>query len=266
MAKPLPVFRRALADSWRSLLGWTAGVVAALSLYLPLYPSVGGNGQMQGILESMPPELINTLGFEQIATGAGYAQATFFGLIGFLLLTIAATSWGSAAIAGAEESGKLELALAHAVGRTQYALESALAILVRLLWLGGVAALLVIGLDEPSELDLEPAHVIAAVGALVGITMLSAAFALAIGALTGRRSFATAAGAGLAVLGYVLNAVANQSEDLDALRAVSPYDWAYGAAPLADGADWLGLGLLWGFSAVFVAVAALALRRRDITG
>jgi ABC-2 type transport system permease protein len=266
VAKPLPVFRRALADSWRSLLGWTVGVVAALSLYLPLYPSVGGNGQMQDMLESMPPELISTLGFEQIATGAGYAQATFFGLIGFLLLTIAATSWGSAAIAGAEESGKLELALAHAVGRTQYALESALAILVRLLWLGGVAALLVIGLNEPSELDLEPAHVVAAVGALVGITMLSAAFALAVGALTGRRSFATAAGAGLAVLGYVLNAVANQSEDLDALRAVSPYDWAYGATPLADGADWLGLGLLWGFSAVFVVVAALALRRRDITG
>jgi ABC-2 type transport system permease protein len=266
VAKPLPVFRRALADSWRSLLAWTVGIVAALSLYLSLYPSVGGNGQMQDMVESMPPEMINTFGFEQIGTGAGYAQSTFFGLVGFLLLTIAGTSWGSAAIAGAEESGKLELALAHAVGRTQYALESALAILVRLLWLGGVAALLTLGLNGPSELDLEPAHVIAVVGALLGITLLSATFALAIGALTGRGSFATAAGAGLAVLGYVLNAVANQSDDLDALRVVSPYDWAYGATPLADGADWLGLGLLWGLSAVFVAVATLALRRRDITG
>jgi ABC-2 type transport system permease protein len=264
--KSLPVFRRALADSWRSLLGWTAGVTAALMLYLPLYPSVGGNGQMQDMIDAMPPELVNTLGFEQIGSGAGYAQSTFFGLIGFLLLTIAGTSWGSAAIAGAEESGKLELSLAHAVGRTQYALESALAILVRLLWLGGIAALLVIGLNGPSELDLEPAHVVAACAALVGITMLSATFGLAIGALTGRGSFATAAGAGLAVLGYVLNAVANQSDDLDALRAASPYDWAYGATPLADGADWLGLGLLWGLSAVFVAVATFALRRRDVTG
>ncbi len=235
-------------------------------MYLPLYPSVGGNGQMQDIIASMPPELINTLGFEQIGTGAGYAQSTFFGLIGFLLLTIAGTSWGSAAIAGAEESGKLELALAHAVGRTQYALESALAILVRLLWLGAVAAVLVIVLNEPSELDIEPAHAVAASAALVGITMLSAAFALAVGALTGRGSFATAAGAGLAVLGYALNAIANQSDDLDALRVASPYDWAYGATPLADGADWLGLGLLWGFSVVFVAVATFALRRRDITG
>lgn len=266
MAEPLPIFRRTLADSWRSLLGWTAGVVAALCLYLPLFPSVGGNGQMQDIIESMPPELVNTLGFAQVATGPGYTQSTFFGLIGFLLLTIAATSWGSSAIAGAEESGRLELALAHAVGRTQYALESALAILVRLLWLGAVTAVLVIGLNEPAELDIEPAHVLAEVAAFVGITLLSGACALAVGALTGRRSFATAAGAGLAVLGYVLNAVANQSEDLDGLRAVSPYGWAYGQTPLADGADWLGLALLWGFSAVFVAVAALALRRRDITG
>ena len=266
MRKPLPVFRRALADSWRSLLGWTLGVAAALALYLPLYPSIGGNGQMQQIIESMPPELTKTLGFQDIATGAGYAQSTFFGLIGFLLLTIAATAWGAAAIAGAEESGRLELALAHGVSRVQYALESALGILVRLLWLGAFATVLVLVLNEPSELGIEPAHVVAASASLVGVTLLSAAFALAAGALTGRASIATGAGAAVAVAGYVLNALANQSEDLDGLRAVSPYSWAYHGRPLVEGADWAGLGLLGGLAVVLVAVAALALRRRDIVG
>ena len=266
MRKPFPVFRRALGDSWRSIIGWTIGVAGALFLYLPLFPSIGGNGQMEAIIATMPPELVKTLGYEQIGTGAGYAQGTFFGLIGFLLLTIAATSWGSTAIAGAEESGKLELNLAHGVSRVHYALESALAVLVRLLWLGAVATLLVIALDEPSELDIEPAHVVAASAALVGLTMLSAAFALAVGALTGRRSIATAAGAGVAVLGYVFNAIANQSADAEALHTVSPYAWAYQNTPLLDGVDWGGLGLLWGFAAVLVAVSALALRRRDITG
>lgn len=266
MSAPLPVFRRSLADSWRSLLGWTIGIVGAISLYLPLYPSIGGNGQMQQIIDSMPPELTKTLGFEDIATGAGYAQSTIFGLIGFLLLTIAATAWGSAAIAGAEESGRLELALAHGVSRVQYALESALAILVRLLWLGGVALGLVLVLNEPSELGLEPAHVVAASASLVLVTLLSAAFALAAGALTGRASIATGAGAAVAVAGYVLNALANQSEDLEGLRAVSPYSWAYHGRPLLDGADWAGLGLLGGLAVVLIAVAALALRRRDIVG
>jgi ABC-2 type transport system permease protein len=263
--KRLPVFRRAIADSWRSLLGWTIGVTGVLFMYLPLFPSFGG-AQMAEMIASLPPELVKTLNFDQIATGAGYTQGTFFGLIGFLLLTIAATSWGSAAIAGAEESGSLELTLAHGVGRVQYALESALAVLVRLLWLGTFATVLVIVLNEPSDLGIEPAHVVATSAALVGLTMLSAAFALAVGALTGRGSFATSAGAGVAVLGYVFNAIANQSEDAEPLRAISPYAWAYHNTPLLNGADWGGLGLLWGLAAVLVALSALALRRRDITG
>lgn len=266
MAKPLPILRRSLADSWRGLLGWTAGVAGAISMYLPLFPSIGGNGQMQQIIETLPPELVKTLGYEQIGSGAGYAQGTFYGLIGFLLLVIAAIAWGSGAIAGAEESGRLELALAHGVGRGQYALESAASILVRLVWLVAVAAVLVIALNEPSELGLEPKNVFAVSVALLGLTFLSAAFALAVGAITGRRSFATGAGAAVAVLGYAFNAIANQVQDAEWLRAVSPYSWAYHESPLTDGADWGGLGLLWGLSAVLVTVAALALRRRDITG
>jgi ABC-2 type transport system permease protein len=264
--KPLPVFRRAIADSWRSLVGWTIGVVGVISLYLPLFPSIGGDGQMEQMIASLPPELVKTLGYEQIGTGAGYTQGTFYGLIGFLLLVIAATSWGSDAIAGAEESGKLELTLAHGVSRVQYALESALAVLARLLILGAVATLLVIAYNESAELGIEPPNVVAATAALIGLTMLAGALALAVGALTGRRVLATAAGAGIAVLGYVFNAIANQVQDAEVLRAVSPYAWAYDGNPIVEGADWGGLGLLWGLAAVLVAVAALALRRRDITG
>ena len=173
MAKPLPILRRSLAESWRPLVGWTIGVVAALSMYLPLWPSVGGDGQMEQMLKSLPPELIQTLGFAELTSGAGYAQGTFFGLIGFLLLVIAATSWGSAAIAGAEESGRLELALAHGVSRVQYAIESALSVLVRLVWLGAIAVMVVLALNEPSELGIEPAHLVAGAAALTGLAFLS---------------------------------------------------------------------------------------------
>ncbi|GAA1783125.1 ABC transporter permease subunit [Agromyces lapidis] len=266
MVRVLPVFRRSLGDSWRSLIGWSVGVAAALLLYLPLFPSIGGDGEMQQIIESMPPELVKTLGYEQIASGPGYTQGTFFGLIGFLLLVIAATAWGSAAIAGAEESGQLELTLAHGVSRSQYALESALAVLVKLLWLGLLAAALILALNEPSELDVTVLNVLGASKALVGLAFVSASLALLVGAATGRRSLATAAGAGIAVLGYVFNAIANQVADADWLRALSPYSWAYHEMPLSDGPDWAGLALLWGLGAVFAAAATLLLRRRDIIG
>ncbi|MDJ0336204.1 ABC transporter permease subunit [Salinibacterium sp. G-O1] len=266
MASALPVLRRSFADSWRSLLGWTVGVAGALALYLPLYPSINGAGQMDQMIASMPPELVKTMGIEQISSGPGYVQGTFYGLIGVLLLTIAGTSWGASAIAGAEESGRLELDLAHGVGRLQYALESALSIVVRLLWLGGFAALMVIVLDGPAQLGLDAANVVAASTSLVGLTLVSATMALAVGAITGRRSIATVAGAGVAVLGYVINAVAAQSSDLEGARAISPYAWAFRNTPLVDGFDAGGLVLLVGVSAALTVVAVFALRRRDVVG
>ena len=68
------------------------------------------------------------------------------------------------------------------------------------------------------------------------------------------------------VLGYGLDAVGGMGEDLTWLANLSPYHWAFGNAPLADGFDWGGLGLLWGSSAVLIGVASWVLSRRDILG
>ncbi len=266
MRKPLPVLRRTLRESWRGLLGWSIGVTAVLFMYLPLFPSIAGNGQMQQIIESLPPELVNALGYDQISSGPGYAQGTFYGLLGFLLLTIAATGWGAGAIAGAEETGRLELDLAHGIGRVQYALESAAAVFIRLLWLGVLAAVLVAALNDSAELGIDAGRLVDATAALVGLTMLGGSVALFAGAITGRRAVGVAAGAGIAVAGYAFNAIANQVQDAEWLRVLSPYSWAYHQPPLSEGADPGGLLALWGLSAVFVAASAWALSRRDVVG
>ncbi|MDM7989481.1 ABC transporter permease subunit [Arthrobacter sp. zg-Y877] len=259
----LPLFSRSLAASWRPLLGWAAGILAVLSLYLPLYPSLAGQ-DFQDLLQSLPPELISALGYDELTTGAGYTQSTFFGLIGFVLFTIAAISWGTRAIAGDEESGTLELVLAHAVSRVQLVLERSAAIAARLLLLGLFTGLAVLAFDRPAQLVLIPSHVWAGCAALVGLALLTASVALAAGAFTGRRVWALAAAVTAAVGGYALNAVANQNPDLDYLHSWTPYNWAFGASPLSNGADWAGLGALYGTSALLVLLAAFALTRRDI--
>jgi len=261
----LPVFRRWLGDGWRGLLGWCVGVAAAVLLYVPLFPSMN-SPELAGLLDSLPPELIRTLGYADIASGAGYVQATFFGLIGFVLITIAGIGWGAASIGGAEESGALELTLAHGVGRVQYAVQSAGALLVRMLVLGAVAWVVIWAMNEPAELGLDAANLLGVTAAWVGVGLFSATAALAAGAVAGRRLWGIGVGAGVAVVGYVLQAVANNSEDLDVLRVISPFDWAFGEAPLAQGADWPGLALLWGGSAILIAVATAALARRDVLG
>lgn len=261
----LPVLRRWLSDGWRGVIGWSAGLAAVALVYLPLYPSMK-TPELIGLLDSLPPELVRTLGYESITTGAGYTQATFFGLIGFVLLVIAATSWGTAFTGEAEESGRLELTLAHGVGRVQYALESALALVAKVVVLGIVAWLLIWAVNGPAELELEAGNLLAVTTAWMGLGLFSGTAALAAGALTGRRSWALAAGAGVAVTGYALQAVANNSDDLDWIRLLSPFHWAYGEAPLSNGFDGPGLALLWGGSALLVAVATTALARRDVLG
>jgi len=263
MRRVLPLFRRSLADTWRGLLGWTIGILAALFLYLPLYPSIGGNGQMRDILASLPPELVQTLGYDDITSGPGYAQATFFGLIGFVLVTIAAVGWGTGAIANDEENGQLELTLAHGVTRGQLYAERTAAVLVKLLWLTLIAVAVVLLLNEPAELDIPLDGLIAAATAFFGLVSLSAVAAIAVGGMTGRRTWALGAGAGVAVYGYAVNALGNQNEDLGWLHDWSPYSWAYADDPMSEG--WVGpIWLLFAVTAVLLLVGWLVFRRRDV--
>jgi ABC-2 type transport system permease protein len=262
--EPIPLFRLALVSSWRSLLAWSAGVVAAITLYVPLFPSIGGNPDVQALLDSLPPELVDAIGYESISTGAGYVHSTFYGLIGFVLLVIAASTWSTAAIAGDEETGTLELTLAHGITRTQLVLERGAAIAVRLSWLSALSVVLVLALDGPAGLEIEPGHLVAEAAAFLGLGLVVAAAGLAGGAVSGRRVVALTASAGIAVVSYALNAVANQSADLEWLHRISPYAWAYVPVPLIDGVDWLGLGALALTAAVLTTIAVVAFRRRDV--
>ncbi|MER3388868.1 MAG: ABC transporter permease subunit [Microcella sp.] len=259
----LPLFRRALADSWRGLLGWGLGLAAVVGLYLPLYPSIGGNPEFLAIIESLPPELVTALSYDQITTGSGYTLGTVYGLLGFVLLTIAAVAWGASAIAGDEERGTLELTLAHGVSRHQIVLERLAAIIVKLVVLAAWVTLLVSAVNGPSELDLSTAGILAGGVALLGTGLLTATIGLAAGAVTGRRMIAIGTGAGVAVLGYALNALGNQNADLEWLHAASPYHWAYGVNPLEAGLE-PSVWLLYAVAAVASVVAVLAFRRRDV--
>ena len=261
---PLPIFTRALVDGWRSLLGWSVGFTAALCLYLPIFPSLSGNTQMQQLIDSLPPELTRTINYQQIETGAGYTQSTFFGLIGFLLISIAAISWGAAAIGGDEESGQLELTLAHGVTRVQVAVQRFAALAVKILVLALVAFLVVLFWNAPAGLELEVGNLAVTCLLFGGLALVCGSAALLCGALSGRKVWGIGGGAAVAVLGYVFNAIGNQSADLEWLRAFSPYYAAFGDNPLANGTDAWTLAWFYLAAVLLGAVAALTLRQRDV--
>ncbi len=260
----LPLTRKSLFDGWRGLLGWCLALTAVCFVYLPLFPSMGGQSQMQDLINQLPKELVNAIGYESIGTGAGWTQSTVFGLLGFVLLTIACISWGAAAIGGDEESGNLELTLAHAATRTQVVLERALAIVIRLVVVGLVVTVVILVLNSPSELDLNVGYLLGTVALWLSLGLLGASIALLGGAASGRRSVGIAAGTIVMIGAYILNALGSQKEEWDWMHNLSPYSWVFSENPLQNGPNMLiGLALL-GIAALATAGAAVVLNKRDV--
>ncbi|QIM17036.1 ABC transporter permease subunit [Leucobacter insecticola] len=261
----LPLLRHTLRETWFSTAVWAVATAAAMTLYLGLYPSLSTDSQgLEDLIASLPSELVATLGLDSISTGAGYAQSTFFGLLGFVLYAILAVSWGTAAIASDEERGTLELTLAHGVSRTRVLLERVTAILIRLLLLGVVIVATLSLLNAMADLGIKFAHMIAVTLALLGLTVLAASVSVMMGAATGRRNAALMSGAGVLVLSYIMQALGGQSDSLSWMSDASPYNWAYGKLPLANGFDWSGLGLLYGVAAALIVASWILFNRRDI--
>jgi len=261
---PLPIFGKAFADGRRALLGWGIGIAAAIFLYLPLYPSMIGTSEMQKLIDSLPRALIRTLNYDQISTGAGYTQATVFGLIGFLLISIASIGWGAAMLGGDEESGQLELTLAHGVTRVQVVVERFAALVLKILLITALMFVLIALLNGPSQLGIDVGYLLQTCLLFAGLVLLCGSVAMLGGALTGRRVWGIGAGAFVAVVGYVFNALGNQSADLEWLHGLSPYYWAFGNYPMTTGGTPLAFLAFFGGSLAVAAATALVLRQRDI--
>jgi ABC-2 type transport system permease protein len=256
------VTRGVLQDQRRSLAVWAAAIAAISAMYAAFFPTIGA-GDWETMLDSMPPELTTAMGFDDIATASGYVTSTVYALLGIVLLLVYGIAQGAKLIAGEEEAGTLELEFTAPVTRTGTYLERLAALWLGLLALVAAVSLTVIVLAVAIPLDISTANVVAA-GALMWLAGgLFSTLALAVGATTGRKSMGLGAGAGAAVLMYVLNALGPLTGS-SWMTAVSPFDWYLGADPLATGMDWAGAALLLGCSALFAAAGYVGIRRRDL--
>lgn len=153
---------------------------------------------------------------------------------------IACISWGFKAVAGTEDSGRLEMILTHVVGRGHYALESLLALTVRVVVLCVIAATAILILNDPSGLGLAPSHIVITTCVWGMLALTSGITALSVDAIT------------------------RTTTNLSWLSYFPPYHWAYGDSPLQTGNPWGGIGLLVGLCGVLYALGYAAFTRRDV--
>ena len=92
------------------------------------------------------------------------------------------------------------------------------------------------------------------------------AVALAVGAGTGRRAWASGGAAAVGVLGWLINGFAPLVGGLDWLKYLSPFYYYAGHDPLTQGIAAGDLAVLGAVAIVLTAVAMLAFERRDLRG
>lgn len=247
------------------ILGWGLGV-AALGLLLVSFYGVFGEQQDQFLqmIEAYPPEFLAFFGGDAttIVTPEGY-----LGMYGFSMLPVIvgifAVIVGSGLLASDEESGRLDLIVAHPVSRTALfwgrllAFAAAAGAILVLGWLGFSVLLggsaLAVGWGQMALPFLPLGAQVLCYGALALLMSLL---------LPSRRLGAAAAGV-VMVSSYLLSSMASFDQRLAAVAQCLPYDYFQGADAM-NGLNWAWfLGLL-GVSALMALIAWWRFQRREI--
>ena len=252
-----------LHDHRRSLAIWAFAVAAVSAMYTSFYPTIN-SGDWTSMLDSMPSGLMTAMGFDNLATAAGYVTSTVYSMIGLALVLVHGISRGSQLIAGDEEAGILELELTAPVTRTSTYVERLAALWLDLLAVVAAVTVTILVLVTVLSLDIAWGSVLVA-GALMWLTAgLFGTLALAVGGATGRRGTALAVAAGIAVATYVLRAIGNLT-GAAWMTSVSPFDWYLGSDPLGTGGvSGGGIAMLLGVTVVCAVTGLVGLRRRDL--
>jgi ABC-2 type transport system permease protein len=257
-------FTKWLWDARRSLPAWAAAIAAVGGMYAAFWPTIN-NPDLLKALESYPDALLEAINYTDIATAAGYLNATVFGLLVAILTAVYAITAGTRIVAGDEEAGTMDLILAHPVSRPRLALERFAALLVSVVVIAVAVWAVLLALRAPADLGGISMSGLAAQNVhLLGFGAFFGALTFAVGAATGRRAYAIAAGAVVAVLGYAANGIFPQIEGLEWTKRLSPYNWLNGNTPLVNGVDWGAVLLMAALATALVALGTWAFTRRDV--
>ncbi len=260
------VFLKTLYDHRRSLLWWAVGLLCYAAMIAGLYSSVKSLPDLNQMIELAPKELMAAFigNMKDITSPAGYLNSQIFFFLAPLLFLIFAVGQGSAALAGEEEAGTLDLLLANPVSRPRVVLEKLGALM---LMIAGLAAVLWGGLAAGAafaRIEISVGRMAEATVSVALLGLVFGALALAIGCATGSRSLSTGVTSALALATYLLNALGSIVAGLEPYRKLSPFYYQSAADPLVNGLNWGHAAMLIVLVVIFGAVALASFQRRDL--
>jgi ABC-2 type transport system permease protein len=258
------VFRHAVSRMRGQILGWGISLAVLAGYLLSFYAFIADQGeQLMQLVASYPPELLAFFGdMTRILTPAGYLSTEFFSYMPIIVGFFAVLT-GSGLLVGDEESGTLDLVLAHPVSRLAYFVGRWLGFvlanvaILALVWLG-----FVIG-ARWSNIDVSSGEFGLACLSLLALLLLFGCLALFLSMVVPARRVAAMV-SGVALIGsFFLTSLARIDEGLRPYARFSPLDYYQGGDAIEGlNAGWLA-GLLLAALA-FSLLAAWRFQRRDI--
>jgi ABC-2 type transport system permease protein len=220
--------------------------------------------QFEKLLDSYPKEMVAFFGnFESFVTPSGYLGIEYFSYMP-LILGVFAVLIGSGLLASDEESGRLDLVMAHPVSRTALfwgrlsAFGAATLGILFLMWLGIAIPSRWTELNAVSVIQMAQPF-----ASLFAVLMLFATLALLFSLVMPSRRMAAMTAGILLVASFLIVGLANINADLKPIARLSPLNYYDGGEAINN------LNIVWLVSLLIPAVlfALLAwwqFERRDI--
>jgi len=241
---------------------WCVALVSVVGMYVGLYPSME-KIDLDAMVKALPPALVEALGYDDMASAAGYVGSAIHGLVGFFLLMVFAIMNGAQLIAGEEQDGALELELTAPLPRSSIYLQRLAALLLQCVLLVGVMYVGILLVQLVAQLDLPFAQLLKATLMLLLTTMLFGVLSFAAGAASGRKAVGLGVGVGILVFGFMANAI-GPMVDQEWMTSISPVSWYMKDNPVTRDIPVLDVVLLVVSNVVIAVLGGVRFVRRDL--
>lgn len=265
MKRLLKTLRYTFGGFRGSILSWGLGLALFGLLIVSMYETFADQGgEFQQMISSYPPEFLAFFGatVDSMLTPAGFLKMYAFSMLP-IIVGIFAVLAGSGLIVADEEHGRLDLIIAHPIGRSAFFFGRLLGLLAAALsihllgWLG--FSLLLGG----SSLGLTWGQMAIPFLTLLVQIVFYIVLALLLSMLLPSRNLAAVISGAVMVTSYVITSMAFMDERVETLAKLMPYAYFQAVLSFRElNLSWL-LALL-GISAAMTAAAWLRFVRRDI--
>jgi ABC-2 type transport system permease protein len=240
---------------WGVVLGlYSAAIVAT-------FPTFGDMEQMDQLIQAYPEGMREAFNIEDLGTPEGFLDSQVFSFAPLALAFFPILA-SAGAIAGAEERGTIDVLLGNPLPRWQLVVGSFVATGLSLLGIVALVGLFTWGTAVLFDVDLSLRTIAGAVLNFWPTCLFFGGLAMLCSAVFHRRVLAIAIPGVVLFATYLVDVLGRVSEDLEDLRPTSVF-YYYGSA-IKDGIDWANFGGVTLVALVFVLLAVLAFRRRDI--